>query len=105
VHRAQHLHLAPGVQAEAARQPVGHHVHDQVGDPFGILLGEQEEVGKAPGDWQLAGVDAVGVGHHAASLGLAEHVGEPHPGQALGGQQVTEHLACPDAGELVDVAD
>ena len=53
----------------------------------------------------LAGVDAVGVGDHPAVLGLAEHLGQPHPGQALGGQQVAQDLPGPDAGQLVDVAD
>ena len=57
------------------------------------------------GDRVLAGVDAVGVGDHPAVLGLAEHLGQPHPGQALGGEQVAQDLPGADAGELVDVAD
>jgi hypothetical protein len=40
------------------------------------------------GDRRLPGVDAMGVGHYPALLGLAEHLGEPDPGQAVGGEQV-----------------
>ena len=57
------------------------------------------------GDRRLPGVDAMGVGDHPALLGLAEHLGEPDPGQPLGGQQIPQHLPGADAGELVDVAD
>jgi hypothetical protein len=105
VHRAQHLHLLSRVEAEAARQPVGHNLYHQVGDPVGILLDEQEEVGQAVGDRVLAGVDAVGVGDHPALLSLAKHVGQPDPGQPVSTQQIPEHLSCPDAGELVHVTD
>jgi hypothetical protein len=80
MHRAQHLHLLSRVEPEAARQPVGHDLHDQVGDPVGIVLGKQEEIGQAMGDRVLAGVDAVGVGDHPALLSLAKHVGQPYPG-------------------------
>ena len=94
-----------GVQPEAARQAVGNHVDDEVGDQVRVVLGEQKEVGEAVADGQLPGVDAVGIGDHAASLRLPEHVGQPHAGQALGGEQVAEYFSCADAGELVDVAD
>jgi hypothetical protein len=57
------------------------------------------------GDRRLPGVDAMGVGDHPTLLGLAEHLGEPDPGQPLGGQQIPQHLPGADAGELVDVAD
>jgi hypothetical protein len=40
MHRAQHLHVAGRVEPEAARQPVGHDLDDQVGDPVGVVLGE-----------------------------------------------------------------
>jgi hypothetical protein len=105
VHRAQHLDVT-GVEAEVVGQPVGHDIHDQVGDLLRLVLGEQEEVIQAAGDRVLAGVDAVGVGHHhPALLGLAEHMGQAHPGQGVGGEQVAEDLAGADAWELVDVAD
>jgi hypothetical protein len=105
VHRTQHLHVVAGIKAEPARQPVGHNVHDQVGDLRRLVLGEQEEVVQTAGQRWLAGVDAVGVGHHPALLGLAEHLGQPHPGEPVGGQQVAQDLPGADAGELVDVAD
>jgi hypothetical protein len=57
----------------------------------------------------VAGVDAVGVGDHAALLGLAEHLGQAHPrehgGSPAGLEQVAQDLARADARELVHVAD
>jgi hypothetical protein len=47
----------------------------------------------------------VGIGDHPALLGLAEHLGQPHPGQALSREEVAQDLAGADAGQLVDVAD
>jgi hypothetical protein len=59
MHRAQHLHVASGVEPKPTGQAAGHDVHDQLGDPLGILLSEQEEVGQAMGDGRPTGVDAV----------------------------------------------
>ena len=39
------------------------------------------------------------------SLGLAEDLRQPYPGDGVGGEQVAQHLAGADRGQLVDVAD
>jgi hypothetical protein len=54
----------------------------------------------------LPGVDPVRVGDHAGLLGLAEHAREADGGDRTAvGQQVAQHLAGADAGELVHVSD
>ena len=50
-------------------------------------------------------VDAVGVDDDAGPPGLAEDLGQAHPRDGTGGEQVPQHLAGADRGELVDVAD
>ena len=81
MHRTQHLHLPPGVEPEPAGQAVGHDVDHKIGDLVGVVLGEQEEVGKAMGDRMLTGVDPVGVGHHPDRLtaNATEPLGQPRP--------------------------
>ena len=37
--------------------------------------------------------------------GLPEHLGQPHHRHGAGGDDVGQHLAGPDRGKLVDVAD
>src|SRR5690606_32864509 len=80
-------------------------VHGEFGDLLGFLAGEQEEVGVAGGVRGQAGVDAVGVDDDAGLLGLAEDLREPYAGDGGGGEQVAQHLAGADGGQLVDVAD
>ena len=50
-------------------------------------------------------VDAVRVDDDAGLLGLAEDLGEAHPRDGAGGEQVAQDFAGADGGELVDVAD
>ena len=50
-------------------------------------------------------VDAVGVDDDAGLLGLAEDLGQAHPRDGAGGEQVAQDFAGADRGELVDVAD
>ena len=50
-------------------------------------------------------VDAVGVDDDAALGGLAEHLGEPHHRHGARRDDVGQHLAGADRGQLVDVAD
>ena len=71
MHGAEHLHVAPGIQPEAARHAVGHDVDDQVGHALGVVLGEEVEVVQTLHDRHLAGVDAVRVGDHTTLLRLA----------------------------------
>ena len=60
------------------------------------------EVGEVRG---LAVVDAVSVDDDARLLGLAEDLGQAHPWDGVGGEQVAPDFAGADRGELVDVAD
>ncbi|CAM5536850.1 hypothetical protein SHIRM173S_13063 [Streptomyces hirsutus] len=54
----------------------------------------------------LSGVDPVLLVLHARPLGLAEDAGEADGGDRTAvGQQVPEHFARADAGQLVDVLD
>jgi hypothetical protein len=66
----------------------------------------QSQRGKAFPAGQRGGTeDSVVVADHAGVGGLAEHLGEPDPGNRVGGEQVAQDLTGPDGGELVDVAD
>jgi hypothetical protein len=78
MHGAEHLHVAPGIQPEAARHAVGRDVDDQLGHALGGVLGEEVEVVQALRHRHLAGVDAVRVGDHTTLLRLAEDVCEAH---------------------------
>jgi hypothetical protein len=49
-------------------------------------------------------VDAVGVDDDAGLAGLAEDLGQAHPRDGTGGEQVAQYFAGADRGELVDVA-
>jgi len=105
VHRRQDRDVAPRVEAELGRYPGAGHVDGQRRSGFGVVAGEQEEVGQPGGERGLAGVDAVGVGHDPGLGRLAEHLGQPHPRDRLGGEQVAQHLPGADGRELVDVTD
>ena len=52
---------------------------------------------------ELAGVDAVRVGHDVARCRLPEDLGETHHRNLLRGDQVAQHHARPHARQLVDV--
>ena len=52
----------------------------------------------------LAAVDPVRVGDDPAGGRLAEDLGQPHHRHRAGADQVGQHLARPDRGQLIDVA-
>ena len=75
---------------------------------FGIVRLHEVEVAVAFGRAEIghrALVDAVGAGDDPALRGLPEHLGQPHHRHRAGGDDVGQHLARPDRGQLVDVAD
>ena len=53
---------------------------------------------------ELAGIDAVGVGHDVAGCRLAEHLSQSHHRDLLRLDQVAQHHTRPHAGQLVDIA-
>ena len=113
MHRRQDLDVADWVQVEFGGDAAG----DDVDDEFRGLLGrvqagvlggvaaEPVEVVKAGELRRLAVVDAVGVDDDAGLLGLAKDLGQAHPRDAPGSEQVAQDFAGADRGELVDVAD
>ena len=113
VHRRQHLDVADRVEPESGGDPAGGDVHHKPGGLlrrvqariFGGLAGEPVEVAEAGQLRDLAVVDAVGVDDDAGPPGLAEDLGQSHPRDGAGGEQVAQHLAGAHRGELVDVAD
>ena len=84
------------MQPEFGGDAAGDDVHDQLGGLlgrvqarlFGGVAGEPEEIAEAGQLRAGPGVDAVGVDDDAGLLGLAEDLGEPHPGDGVGGEQV-----------------
>ena len=83
----------------------GHQVDHPLRGGVGLVGGEQEEVGVLAEHRGLAGVDPVRVDHHPGLLGLPEDLGEPDPGDGVGGEHVAQHLPGADRGQLVHVAD
>ena len=53
----------------------------------------------------LSLIDPMGIGDHPAASRLAEHLGQPHHRYCAGPDDIAQHLARPDRGKLVDVAD
>jgi len=106
------LDIADRVKPEFGGDAVG----DDVEDEFGGLLGwvqagvlegfaaEPVEVAEAGELRGLAVVDAVRVDDDARLLGLAEELGETHPRDGVGGEQVAQDFAGADGGDLVDIA-
>ena len=113
MHRGEHLDIAGGVKPELRGDPPRDDVHDECrgllgGVQAGVLgrvAPEPVEVREAGELWGLAVVDAVGVDDDARLLGLAEDLGQAHPRDVAGGEQVAQDLAGADRGELIDVAD
>ena len=112
MHRREHLDIADRVQVELGGDPAGDDVDDEFGGllgrvqagVLGRVAGEPVEVAEAGELWGVAVVDAVGVDDDAGLPGLAEDLGEAHPWDGVGGEQVAPDFAGADRGELVDVA-
>ena len=113
VHRGEHLDIADRVEPEFGGDAVGDDVHDEFGGLLGwVQAGVLGGVAAEPVEVAIAGelrglavVDAVGVDDDAGLLGLAEDLGEAHPRDRVGGEQVAQDFAGADRGELIDVAD
>ena len=113
MHRGQHLDVADRVEPESGGEAAGDDVDDESGGllrrvqagVLGGVAGEPVEVAEPVQLRGLAVVDAVGVDDDAGLLCLAEDLGQAHPRDRAGGEQVAQDFAGADRGELVDVAD
>jgi hypothetical protein len=97
--------MSRGGDAEPAGDPAGDQVDHPLRGGVGLVGAEQEEVGVLPEHRRPPGVDPVRVDHHPRLLGLPEDLGEPDPGDGVGGQHITQHLPGTDRGQLVHITD
>jgi len=105
VHGGEDLHVPAGVEPERGGDAGTGDVYGAGGGGLGVVAGEQEEIRQALEQGWAAGVDAMRVGDDAGLGGLAEDLGQPHPRNGGGGEQIAQHLAGADRGKLVDVPD
>ena len=96
--------------AERPRQTAGGPLGGHLGQPVGRDSHEHAVTGAQQGIWpgergQLTAPNAVSIGDDLGLRRLAEHPLEPHGGNDTAGQQVAQHLAWPDARQLVGIAD
>jgi hypothetical protein len=108
VHRAQHLNITDRVQTEGLGNAVPYEPDNLVDPLLGLRCIDEVEVRQyfVVGEFgHLATVDAMGVGDHPAAGRLAEHFGQADNRNQVGCDDVSQHLAGPDGGELVDIAD
>ncbi len=104
MHRGEHLDVARP-EAVAGRQPPRHQVRDQLGRLRRVLHWQEEAVLDAGSEaGQLALVDPPCVHRDPRARSLAEDPGQAGDRELLGAQQVCEHVARPDARQLVGVA-
>src|SRR6202050_2010511 len=83
IHRAEHLDIADGVQAETLWDASLDQLHDALNGGLGILGRHKVEVavaGRRAKTGHRALIDAMGVDDNPARGGLPEHLGEPHHG-------------------------
>jgi hypothetical protein len=108
LHRAQHLDVANGIEAEAPGDAIADDL-DHLCRPFlRLLCVDEEEVrflARLRPFGHLAPVDAMGVDDDAALRRLPEHLGQPRHGNGAGVDDVGEHMSRADRGKLIDVAD
>src|SRR5208282_2220464 len=77
IHRAEHLDVADGVQAEAFGDAGPHQFQNALNSGLGIFGGNEVEVAVADGRAEIgyrAPIDAMGVGDDPAHGGLPEHL-------------------------------
>ena len=108
VHRAQHLDVAYRMEAEPAGNALADQGQDAFHRLFGILRGHEVEVAVALSRVELrhlARVDPMRIDDDPALGRLPEHVGQAHDRDRTGADDVREHLAGANRGQLVNVAD
>src|ERR1700720_4396273 len=108
VHRAQHLNVTDGIEAEAQGDARLHQFDDPRHGGFGIVRLHKIEVAVALGPGEVgngAPVDLVRAGADPAVGGLAKDFGQAHDRHRAGSDDVGQDLTRADGGELVDVAD
>ena len=104
--RAEHLHLPDGIEVQEARQAGGAERDDtlrRVGRGDGALKEKVAAFRVEPR--RFAAVDAVGVVDDHALFILPENLGQADGGDRAAVQNVAQHVARADAGELIRVAD
>ena len=107
-HGTQHLDVAHRIKAKSARDPLlddlADFLHPVLGRPY---LDKIEILGRLSGLQlgQLTVVDSVRVDHDPANRRLAEHRAQAGDRNRAGSDDVRQHLARPDGGQLIDVAD
>jgi len=85
---------------------VGDRALDQPHDGFGFLfLDPKEVVPTALPDGRITAVDAMGIHHDAALLGLAEDLCQADHQQGPRGDQIGQHVPRADRRQLIDVPD
>ena len=108
VHRAQHLDVADGIEAEALGDAGLHQLDDPRHRGFGIVRLHEVEVAVTLGLREIghrALVDPVRAGDDPALGGLPKDLDQPHHRDRARGDDVGQDLTRPDGGKLVDVAD
>ena len=106
IDRSQHLDLAQRIQPKLLRDAFGNHLHHPVGGRLGILGGEQEEIAAVLRDQrQFPPVDQVGIGNDLRIGGLAEDTRQARHRHQAAGDQIAQHIARPDRGQLIHIAD
>src|SRR5262249_10603057 len=107
VHRTQHLDVPDGVEAEALGNLGLNQLDDARHGSFGIIRLHEIEVAVRAGRPKVgdrALVDAMGADDDAALCRLSEHLGEAYYRHRAGCDDVRQHLARANRGQLVDVA-
>src|SRR5690606_2191293 len=107
VHGREHLHRVDGIEAEAARDTLDDGLLHELTGALRITTLDDEEVALrvAGALRRLAVEDAIGVLDDAALPRLAEDDVEPHYGDPSAVDEIPQHRAGPDRGELIGVAD
>src|SRR5439155_6853208 len=106
VHRAQHLDVANGVEAEALRDALFHERQDLAHAVFGV--GRLDEIEIAALDrvqlGHLAAIDAMRIGDDTATRRLPENFGEAYDRHGARSDDVGQDLPRADGRQLIDVA-
>src|SRR4051812_832697 len=101
MHRREYLDR-PALEAVPSRESLGHEADDGTRRRRGIIGGDEIAVDDVATEaWHLAGIDPTSVVRDPGPGPLAEHVLQAGDRKLLGAQQVGQHVAGPDARELV----
>ncbi len=108
MHGAEDLHVPARVQPKARGNAFAHQGAHGGQGIFRVFPGDEKEIRCAVGairQGHVALVDAVGIDHNAAFPGLAKNLRQTHHMDDSGGDEIGEHAAGTNGGQLVHVAD